>query len=192
MTVRHDVKKKLHGVPEYSQFLDVDKEEWKNRSCGIVSLSMVMNYFNYHFGGAILTHWLIERAMERGDCYLDGIGWKHSGLISLAKEFDFEGERFDFYDQPNKKALKKFFCLLEKGPVIVSVFNGFNPKNKGGHLVVAKGYEKSNGHTTIFINDPATRDKSEKKSLVISLKNFTKGWKRRFISITDTDPRSHK
>lgn len=189
MTANHNVKKKLYSVPEFSQFLDVVKDEWKNRSCGVVSLSMVLNYFNPRLGNSILTHWLIDRAMERGDCYLDGKGWKHSGLVALAKEFDFEGECFDFFSESDEKALKKFFCLLKNGPLIVSVYNDFDSKNAGGHLIVVKGFEK-NGEVNIFVNDPAMREKNEKRINAIPLNKFTNGWKRRFIAITN--PSSHK
>lgn len=171
------------SVPEFSQFLGVAKEEWKKRSCGVVSLSMVLNYLNPSFGGSILTHWLIDRAMERGDCYLEGIGWRHKGLVALAEEFDYAGKCFDFFNKSDEKALKKFFSLLRKGPVIVSVYNDFDPENRGGHLIVAKGFDKG-GETMIFINDPAVCEKYGKKTMAVSLDRFIKGWKRRFISIT--------
>ena len=107
MTKNSNIKKKLYGVPEYSQFLDVIRESWKNRACGVVSLSMVLNYLNPSLGGSILTHWLIDRAMERGDCYLDGIGWRHKGLVALAEEFNYVGKCFDFFNESDE-ALRNF------------------------------------------------------------------------------------
>jgi ABC-type bacteriocin/lantibiotic exporter with double-glycine peptidase domain len=59
--------------------------------------------------------------------------------------------------------------------VIASIYYKFDPESPLPHLVVIDGMENN----TIYYNDPAAKT-GEKK---ISVSDFQKGWKKRFIVI---------
>ena len=162
----------MFKVTLYSQFLDVEDKNWKIRACGIVSLKVVLEYWGIKEN----IKDLIDLGLKK-NAYISGVGWKHDGLVSVAKEFGFSGMNYDWFKDEPKDAFEKLLPNLEKYPVIASIYNNFK-LGGSGHLVVLLGYQ--NGQ--IFFNDPdsKTRKGIQKK---VGLEKFLTGWKRRIIVI---------
>ena len=165
-----------YKVRKLSQYLDVPKNSgWRDKSCGIVSLVMLIKYYIPNFNKNAIIH-LIGLGYNQ-KAYIDGVGWTHDGLIRLAKRFGFEGERFDVNSLPEEEGLKKLFKALETKPVIASIYKDSIQQN-GGHLVVLTGFDSK--RNLIFYNDPGAviRDKVWQK---VPFPAFQKAWKKRFI-----------
>ncbi len=167
-----------YDIPLISQRsikLKNDGGPWHNRACGIVSLAMVMKYYE----PSLKTELLIEELIKKGekDFYIKGIGWKHDGIIELAKEYGFAGKKFDVSDLNNKNAIEKLYLIMNIGPVIASIYKDLKQNNKG-HLIVISGFKKN----TISFNDPNVEE-NKKLPKKTSLNEFNQGWKKRFIII---------
>lgn len=162
-------------ISQHSIKLKNDDGHWYNRACGIVSLVMVMKYYE----SLLKTKSLIEELIEKGekDFYIKGVGWKHDGIIELAKAYGFAGKKFDVSNLSDKDAIKKLYLIMNIGPVIASIYKDLK-QNNGGHLVVASEFNKN----IISFNDPNIVEKKNipKKA---SLDEFNQGWKKRFIII---------
>jgi|SRR3989344_2586955 len=162
----------MFKVSAYSQFLDVEDKKWKSRSCGIVSLKSVLEYW----GIKESTKYLIELGLKK-DAYISGVGWKHGGLVSIAKEFGLFGENYDWFLEEPHEAFLKLISYLKKYPVLASVYKNFK-LGGSGHLIILTGYENDQ----IFFNDPDSKTKKG-ISKKISFEKFLNGWKRRIIVI---------
>lgn len=158
-------------VPFYSQFEDITAPEWKKVACGVVSLAMVIDYYNPE---AISVNTLLKQGIALG-AYLSDAGWTYKGLISLAKKYGLEGSSYDLAALSAKAALAQFRDVLKDGPVIASIHYKFEPSNPIPHLVVINGIEND----VVHYNDPAAK-MGEK---TISVADFQKAWKKRFIVI---------
>lgn len=167
-------------IREYSQYLDIRSKQWNWRSCGIVSLFMVLAYWDPTLKRADIPY-LIKYGIANG-AYREGIGWTHQGLLDMAIALGFVGRRFDLFKKDGEATLKTLLTHLKKGPVIISIYKDFDPKKGGGHLIVATGYKEQNNKVTIFIADPDARDRSQ-IGYTITKTKLLKGWKRRFIAI---------
>ena len=170
-------------VPRLSQYKDVGIEDfdnfWQKRACGIVSLVMVMKFFQPLIPTKTIDK-LIMKGLEK-ECYIQGIGWKHKGIVELAKDFGFTGKTFDLANEEHEKAFKAFMKELEKQPVIVSIHKDFK-LNGGGHLVAATGFKETMKKLSLEINDPDCKSKKWVRR-VVSAERFKAGWKKRFIVI---------
>lgn len=205
----------IKNVPYYSQRLDVcviDKNNkiykniidgyWFKRSCGIVSLKMVMDYY-----GKFLAGYKREPVMKliwegmKLDAFSESAGgWYHKKLINLAEKYGFLGKFFDWNDKKNKSTgrqkNKKIEKQKEKGisiiknilkkqkPIIVSVYKNFNPKNSG-HLIVLAGYKNNifGDLEGFYFNDPDGYDRKSKKYAFVDKNKFLNGWRGRAILI---------
>ncbi len=162
----------FHKVPKYSQHLHIKNKDWKTKTCGIAGLCMILEYFDKK----IPAEMLLNQGLKI-KAYLPGIGWKHKGIVKLAKKFRLNGKNFDWAKLNTKTAFLKLKNYLKKYPILASIHLNFNPKN-GGHLVVITGISE----TKIFYNDPDS--KTEKQiSKSIPIKKFLTGWKKRIIVI---------
>ena len=159
-----------HLVPIYSQHLHIKDPKWRKKSCGIVSLAMLLEYS----GRKTKPDDLLRLGLKI-DAYLPGIGWKHHGLVELAEKYGAKGENFDWAKLDLSIAVRQLKIHLKKYPVLTSIYNSFNPK-RGGHLIVLVGMEKNK----IFYHDPNAKKKSRR---AVSLKKFLTGWKKRIIVI---------
>lgn len=164
----------MFKVPAYSQFLDVKDKKWQRRSCGIVVLKMILDFWGS--GDKITADNLIKLGLKK-NAYISGIGWRHKDLTLLSKNLGFKGKNYDWFKNKPKTAFKKLLPKLKKQPIIASICKNLN-FGESGHLVVLAGFK--NNH--IFFNDPdsKTRKGIRKKA---SLKKFLNGWKRRVIVI---------
>lgn len=159
-------------VPFYSQFRDIHSAEWQKLGCGIASLAMVIDF--YKPGGASPSPDILLKQGIAAGAYVNGAGWSHQGLISLARRYGLEGEAVDLSNLGADEAFEKLKEFLKKGLVIASVRYKFEPLNPIPHLAVIAGVSGD----AVFYNDPA----AESGGKEISAENFLKAWKKRFIS----------
>jgi len=158
-------------VPFYSQFQDIESPEWQKKGCGIASLTMIIDYYE---SDAVSVNNLLKQAIDAGAYQLNA-GWKHRDLVLLSQKYGLDGDNYDLLGSSQKTAFESFIGFLEDGPVIASVHYRFDPKSTIPHLVVIDGIDGD----TIYYNDPASdRGKEE-----ISVDDFLKGWKKRFIVV---------
>jgi ABC-type bacteriocin/lantibiotic exporter with double-glycine peptidase domain len=162
--------KVLIEVPHYGQFLDIEDDYWKERTCGIVSLAMVLDYYDIAFD----IKNLFGEALKI-DNYDDKIGWKHQTIVDLAEKYGLLAERTE--EQTIEKLLE---ALDNEEPVIISVYKNFNPSN-GGHLIVLNGYFSADGNLEgFYVNDPIGNPYKNKDQF-IKIDKFLVGWKKRAI-----------
>lgn len=158
-------------VPFYSQFQDIQSPAWQKVGCGIASLAMVVEYYK---PDTISVNELLHQGIASG-AYNQNAGWIHQGLISLSKKYGLVGSTHDLSKLNNKDAFSQFKKILIDGPVIASVHYKFDPKSTIPHLVVIDVIDND----IIYYNDPALKIGEQK----ISIADFMKGWKKRFIVI---------
>ncbi len=161
---------KILEIPHWGQFIDVSDPIWQGRSCGIVSLAMILDYYNIPFD----IKKLINKGLEIGG-YLEGVGWKHQGIVDLAKLYGLQAERIE-----NEKIKNMIKSIDKEEPVIISIHKHFDVKNEG-HLAVLTGYFKEDDKiVTLFVNDPFGNPYKYKNHLV-KYDKFIEGWKKRAI-----------
>lgn len=167
-----------HLIPFYSQHLDVSPKKWKNRSCGIVALKMVMDFW-----GMQRTRYrpigftdLIKKGVKN-NAYIPKIGWRHKGLVRIAKQYGFSANNHDDAALSDGIAFRHLREHLFYGPVIASIHRNLNPKSHG-HLVVISKIEKND----VYYSDPDsyTRRAVPRKA---PKKKFIRGWKKRIITV---------
>ncbi|MBI4991767.1 MAG: C39 family peptidase [Candidatus Harrisonbacteria bacterium] len=161
-----------HKVPALSQHIHIQDPEWKEKSCGIVSLTMLFNYF----GKEISADQLLKDGITN-NAYLKAVGWKHKELAELGKQYGLNGENLDWTALDAQSAYQKATGYLNQYPIMASVYNNFEPGNSG-HLIVITGATTDK----IFYNDPDAKNINN-ISKEISLKKFLNGWKKRIIII---------
>ncbi len=159
------------NVPFYSQFADVSSASWKKVACGITSLAMIISYYK---DTAVSVDKLLAEGVAEG-AYLKNAGWTYAGLINVAQNHGLEGETHDLQGQSSTRALANLKDSLDDGPVIASIHYKFDPKSTIPHLVVINAIIGD----TVYYNDPAATTGQKQ----ISIANFLKGWKKRFIIV---------
>ncbi len=162
-------------VPFYSQFHDIHTPSWQKIGCGVTSLAMVIDYYSTE---KVSVDALLQEGITYG-AYNIKYGWIHKDLISLSSKYGLEGNSYDVSSLSKDIAFTKFKTFLADGPVIVSVHYKFDPRSSVPHLVVIDGI--SDGY--IYYNDPAAKIGQKKISIV----DFQKGWKKKFIVIRPTE-----
>ncbi len=158
-------------VPFVSQLTDIKAQEWKKIGCGVASLAMIIDYYE---PGTVLVNTLLKEGIAQG-AYLKNAGWTYAGLIKLSRKYGLDGKSYDLGTLSKASAFAKFKESLSKGPVIASVFYKFDPKSPIPHLVVINRLVDG----VIYYNDPAAKSADKQ----ISVADFQKGWKQRFIVI---------
>jgi hypothetical protein len=166
-------------IPRYSQYLDVRDERWRSRSCGIVALKMVLDYWHSVHPLRIpppTLAALLRRAYAAG-AYVRNVGWSHRGLAAGARSLGLAGRNFDWAALPPRAAFKKLLPLVHRGPVIASVYLDSRTR-EGGHLVVMTDVTR----THVRVLDPAAKSRTRIRSS-ITIPRFLLLWKRRVIVI---------
>jgi len=166
-----------YEVPEYSQYLDIEDENWQGKTCGIVSFKMLIDYWldNPKTEPENFSE-LVEEGLGYAG-YIPGVGWRHKELAQMAKGFGLDGESFDWNNEHADIAFNKTVVYLSRHPVMASIHRGLE-EGGSGHLVVLTGYDDGK----IFYNDPD----SEKRSDVerdAPLEKFLSGWTKRIIVV---------
>jgi len=164
--------KKILEVPHRIQYYDIDDDKWQGRSCGIVSLAMVLEYYGIQVG----MDELIKLGLEKNG-YINKIGWKHQIICDLAKHYGLEACRTE---EDTVDSLME--ALEQNEPVIISIHKNFEPEN-GGHLTVLNGYFVSNQELMgFYVNDPVGASYKHQNQF-IKLEKFLCGWKKRAIYV---------
>jgi hypothetical protein len=167
-----------------SQHLDLKNKDWQKAGCGIVSLLMLME----HQRGAGQRNKFklpdINKLYQAGlnrRAYIKGVGWRHTGLVGLAKIYGFkQSQAYDLANQPDKQAKQAEDFLkgeLAKSPVIASVYSKYEP-GRGGHLAVLLSL--SSKKAILLDPDSRTREGIYKE---IEATKFIAAWKKRFIVV---------
>lgn len=164
----------IPNVPFYSQFKDIKSPTWQKVGCGITSLAMIINYYKPE---SVIVNDLLAKGIKEG-AYDYGAGWIYKGLIDISEDYNLSGKSYDVSGLSKAEALTKFKKYLNDGPVIVSIHYKFDPKSTIPHLVVIDGIDGD----TIYYNDPASLSGQKK----ISIADFQKGWKKKFIVVRPT------
>lgn len=164
--------------PLYSQHLDVPVKKWKTRSCGIVALKTVMDFWEMRASQRRVAGFsaLINDGEKIG-AYIPHVGWRHKGLVQLARKNGFTARNYDDNVLTDRAAFSRLQENLLRGPVIVSIHRNLNLKNHG-HLVVVIKTEKG----VVFYLDPDSRSRSGIMRKV-AVQKFVRGWKRRIITV---------
>lgn len=176
------------NVPFVSQYDDLADPEWQWRGCGIVALKMVLDFW-YEQDSRNETldlNELHQKGLNSG-AYRDGIGWTHRGLVDIVQSLGYESYNRDWAPNgPTPKTAEQAFQALvlelDCGPVLASVYSGFEPVRGGGHITVVTGMEDD----LIFLNDPEQQNALEGKR-ALTLRSFLKAFKRRYIVIIPKD-----
>jgi ABC-type bacteriocin/lantibiotic exporter with double-glycine peptidase domain len=163
---------KLIEVPHLTQYFDIEDSFWQGRSCGIVSLAMILDYYGVKYN----LEELIKHGVEI-DQYDPAIGWKHQTIVDLAEEYGFFSERVE-----DEKVENLISVLDLDEPTIISIHKNWDPKNEG-HLVVLNGYLQSEGVLDgFYVCDPIGASYKNKNQF-IAIDKFLAGWKKRAIYV---------
>lgn len=145
------------GWKQFGASDEATYERWWQEACGIVSLRTITTALapnSQSLNMTIYKH--INRAVKSG-AYLENVGWKHNGLVNLAKRDGLKG----YTAQLSLNAICK--AIVSDKLIIASVYRPFTRfidegaerKNRGGHLVVIRGFTWQNGKCTgLFVEDP--------------------------------------
>ena len=153
--------------------------DWHHRACGVASLKMLMDYWQSQNtqNQSAATNDLLLQGLEL-NAYQENIGWKHVGLVNLAKKFGYKGYNQDLAMITDSRAWDELLQDLQKYPLIVSVHSNFDKENKDGHLLVLAGIDNKE----IYIYDPVELSK-ESGLKKISIEKFQNAWKKRYLAI---------
>ncbi len=168
-----------YEVPFYSQLTDISKRTWQYRGCGITALKMVFAYWN-HRNGLYQNPplWSLLKTGLRIGAYIPDVGWSHTGLVNIARQYGYDGFNRDDFKRPTEETLIRLQDDLKCGPLLVSVYSGFDPDKGGGHIVTLAGIEDD----LVFINDPFEWSARE-GAKVMARSAFAKAFKRRWIAV---------
>jgi hypothetical protein len=186
----------------YSQYLDVQDPYWQPRSCSIVCLKMLMDY--YRVGDKK------NKLPEIGDLIKEGFliggfgmdGWMHDAIVMLAHNCGFSAYRQEFrsmdidyeskktqngiyHDKLSQDGIEKIVRYLHSNkPVIVSAVKKFQEEDKF-HTVVLIGYEEKDGKIVgFYYHDPDALVREDGEKQFVNMETFEKFWRRLAIFIT--------
>ncbi len=163
----------VQNAPFYSQFQDIALAQWQKVGCGIASLAMLIEFYK---PGTVSVNTLLKQGIVSG-AFVKNAGWSHNGLARLAQKYGLTGASYDFSRLDSNSAFAQFAEILKQGPVIASVHYKLEPKNPIPHLIVINGIRDG----LISYNDPAALSSGKE----ISVQDFIKAWKKRFIAIRE-------
>ena len=171
-------------VPYYSQYLDVTDELWQPRACGVACLKMLLEA-----KGASVP--ILDEMIAQG-CAI-GVhgeyGWKHDGLVALAKQYGEKISRAEWRksegktpDELNDEGIIFIISKLKtKKPVIISAIRKFKESDKF-HMVILTGFrEECREVSGFYYNDPDARSKKEGQSLFVPIDILRAKWRKMAI-----------
>jgi hypothetical protein len=201
---------KILEVPYYSEFTEIDgtmehKDFFKRRSCGIVSVKMVLDYFHNEFGtpkiklADLIKKSLNHRAYLMKKAGTKENGWLYPGIVRVLQSYGFQAWRRRVFILPfdlnifkkegvNKNSLSSYVnqataemifsfknAIDKKEPIIVSVMKNLGTK-KTPHMIVITGYKAKEGRIVgLYVNDPNNPKKAKERPIL----------KNEFISVID-------
>jgi hypothetical protein len=183
--VTNDFEKVL-DVPYYSQFTEIEtaglEDIWQRRSCSILCLKMVMDYWGNRRGLEVPDLATLLEVAQEQDAYDKRVGgWKQDGIVRTAEHFGFTAWRRKWKFSKSEQELFRSWGWSDQGikaaagqtgregimtltnaivadvPVMVSVPKQFNPAVNKLHLVVLTGIKKDallGVYRGFYVNDP--------------------------------------
>lgn len=164
-------------LPLINQLTDTKNNDWKDQSCGICSLQMLISFKQPKIADIPVME-LLERCLVLSG-YVKDVGWKHVSLVELAKEYDVSAEYQKLFygrDKTKEEGLKFINKKIKSGqPIMASIYYGFNPA-KGGHLVIVNGYRREGKNIIGYhIQDPYPGKRGN--NYFVSRDEFLAGWR---------------
>lgn len=141
------------NVPFFSQYSDEIDEEWRNRSCGIAALKMVMDFLRKEDNANLSAMKLIRMGIKKNGYGKNG--WTHSALVEIAKDFGISARQKEFKKNPNLGCRLLIKSLRRNLPVLVSAVKNFRETDKF-HIVLLTGIKINNFGKVkgFFYHDP--------------------------------------
>ncbi len=190
-------------VPFYSQKWDLsewqnlgfesfeDAKYWEKSSCGILCLKMAIDGFlsaqAKPHSPSIAEY--INKGVEIG-AYKDSVGWSHSGLARLAKEFGFSADnRGGVSPDELREALKQNFLSIISIKWAFEDYRSIKEKilfwkKFGGHLALVIGFEDDEGKLKgFYVHHTSLRPEYNWRSKFLPLEKFEQGFTGRCIMI---------
>ena len=187
-------------VPYYSQKLDVQRDEWKKRACGITALKMVLEYHARRSGATIPSiDDLINEGVAIGGFVKEG--WVHDALVSIAHNHGFSGYReefrskavdivknvvgMNFYEgELAQKGVEKIIGTLANGtPVIVSVLGRFRGDGEY-HMIVLTGFKgRQEAVEGFYYHEPSEDIRKQGTHVFVPMEVFATYWRKMAIFI---------
>ena len=194
--------KHILDIPYYSQYLDVSDPSWMSRSCGILCLKMVMDFYGLESGVDTPS---ADELINEG-LYIEGnvpaYGWAHNHLVLLARNHglmaypqEFRSHKIDYINKKEEvseyedviigKGIEKIISSLEnKSPVIVSIFKNFKEMDKF-HMVTLTGIESENNKIKgFYYHDPDSMIRDEGAHKFVPIITFRKYWRKMAIYVS--------
>lgn len=172
------------NIPHYSQYLDVTDSMWQPRACGVACLKMLLEAK----GEQAPT---LDEMIAQG-CAIGAhgeYGWKHDGLVALAKQYGAKLSRNEWRqsetktpDELNEEGIQFLLGELRAHrPAIVSAIKKFQEDDKF-HMVVLTGFEEKDSVTTgFYYHDSDTTKRGEGENLFVPINIFRAKWRRMAI-----------
>ena len=166
-------KKILIELSVYDQWKDTGNDNWVGKSCSICSLKTMLVFKDSKNSELKITK-LIQEGLD-ADGYAEGIGWKHQGLVDIARNHGIELKfQKQFFTGEGKTGGLDFInkILLKRQPVMASIMN----RNKdGGHMVVVHGFQdKGADNVEYYILDYDSRGRNR---YALSKQEFLDSWR---------------
>lgn len=186
--------KKILLVPYYSQKIDVLDPHWKERTCGILSLKMLLDFLGAKTPS---PDEFVQKGVTAG-AYGEW-GWTHTGLVSLAASFGVNMKRKEFRSQDIEeqerllhKGIDELVSSLENNkPILISAIKKW-AETKKFHMMVLVGFEMDEGVPAtaqagrikgFYYHDPDAYTPHEGKDQFVSIETFKKHWRRMAIFV---------
>ncbi len=176
-------------IPYYSQHDDVREQEWKDRSCAIVCVKMVLEYCRPETRSLGIDA-LIREGVEIGGLN-ENKDWLHEKLVQLLRNHgvvsyrqEFKTLNKDFEEDFLRDGIFKLEEVLDKKkPVMVSVPKRFEEGNSF-HMIVLTGTKKSLLGTVegFYYNDSDYRN-NEGENLFVDIDVFRRLWRRMAVFV---------
>ena len=182
-------------VPYYSQYLDVADELWQPRACGVACLKMLLEAKGEHAP-------TLDEMIAQG-CAIGAhgeYGWKHDGLIALARQYGAKLSRNEWrksesksLEELNEEGVNFLISELRSGrPVIVSAVKNFEEDDKF-HMIILTALEEKDlpapdtarqaDGTVVgfYYHDSDTTKRGDGKNLFIHIDMFRAKWRKMAI-----------
>ena len=190
-------------VPFYSQKWDLsqwqklgfesfeDAQYWEKSSCGILCLKMAIDGFLSAQAKALSPSIAeyIKKGVEIG-AYKDSVGWSHSGLADLAKEFGFfANNREGVSPAELREALKQNFLPIISIKWAFEDYRSLKEKilfwkKFGGHLALAIWFEDEEEKLKgFYVHHTSLRPEYNWQSKFLPVEKFEQGFTGRCIMI---------
>jgi len=161
-------------------------EEWRGKSCGITCLKMCLDFYKKEIPA-------INELIKEGeiiDARIEGIGWKHDGLVRIAHNHgvpayqeEFRSVKVDLFEKTFSSSefenelttigLQRIKdSIVRNVPVIVSFKKGFGSIENNHDLVVI-GFDENGG---FIVHDPSNSD--PKEAVLVDESTFKSFWRK--------------